>query len=50
MIGRAKTERLFRAGGNAAVGTPLAALQFSCVARGRSLFGAPNVDVDSIKG
>jgi len=45
MIGRAKTERLFT---NA--GRPLAALQISCVARGRSLFGRPNVDIDCVKG
>lgn len=46
MIGRAKTERMF----SADAGTPLAALQISCVARGRSLFGSPNVDVGYVKG
>ena len=46
MIGRAKTERSFAGSQNA--GVPLAALQFSCVARGRPLFGRPNVDLENI--
>ena len=46
MVGRAKTERMFATNG----GIPLAALQISCVARGRSLFGSPNVDVGCVKG
>ncbi|KAL9189285.1 hypothetical protein ACHAXT_011775 [Thalassiosira profunda] len=48
MVGRAKTERLF-AGGTATAGTPVAALQVSCVARGRSLFGKQNVDVENVQ-
>ena len=46
MVGRAKTERMFATNR----GIPLAALQISCVARGRSLFGSPNVDVGCVKG
>jgi small ligand-binding sensory domain FIST len=46
MIGRYRTERMFANNG----GIPLAALQISCVARGRSLFGSPNVDVGCVKG
>ena len=46
MIGRAKTERSFAGSQNA--GVPLAALQFSCVARGRPLFGSANVDLENI--
>ena len=46
MIGRARTERMFATNG----GTPLAALQISCVARGRSLFGSLNVDVGCVTG
>mmetsp|Transcript_27974 Transcript_27974/g.59056 ORF Transcript_27974/g.59056 Transcript_27974/m.59056 type:complete len:508 (+) Transcript_27974:88-1611(+) len=46
MISRTKTERMF-AGVNA--GTPLAVLQISCVARGRSLFGSSNVDLENVK-
>ena len=45
MMKRAKTERLF----DANVGHPVAALQISCVARGRGLFGTPNVDLESIQ-
>jgi len=40
---RAKTARLMEGAEN--VGVPLAALQISCVARGKGLFGSPNVDV-----
>jgi len=56
MINRARTERSFRAGEEMGggsrnnAGTPLAALQVSCVARGRALFGRPNVDVEHIEG
>lgn len=46
MMVRAKTERMFSSN----AGTTLAALQISCVARGRSLFGVPNVDINNIKG
>jgi small ligand-binding sensory domain FIST len=44
MVDRAKAARLV--GG---VGRPLAALQVSCVARGRGMFGVPNVDIAQIK-
>ena len=47
MMRRAKTERMFAGSQNA--GVPLAALQVSCVARGRPLFGSPNVDLDNVK-
>lgn len=46
MAKRAKTERLFE---NSASGKPVAALQISCVARGRGLFGTPNVDLERIQ-
>ena len=46
MIDRTRTERLFSANS----GKPLAAIQISCVARGRSLFGNSNVDINYIKG
>ena len=46
MMGRAKTERSFA--GSQKAGVPLAALQFSCVARGRPLFGSPNVDLGRV--
>jgi small ligand-binding sensory domain FIST len=57
MIQRAKTERLFAGSSNllrssgpvAGTGKPLAALQVSCVARGRSFFGAPNVDLKKVE-
>lgn len=45
MMKRAKAERLVEN-----VGRPVAALQISCVARGRGLFGSPNVDLESIQG
>ena len=45
MVGRAKTERMF----SSSPGRPLAVLQISCVARGRSLFGRPNVDVGNVR-
>ena len=45
MVKRAQTERLFSTDN---VGTPVAALQVSCVARGRGLFGAPNVDLNTL--
>ncbi|CAB9517576.1 FIST C domain [Seminavis robusta] len=48
MVQRAKTERLF-AGNAGKSGKPLAAFQFSCVARGRSFFGAPNMDLQKIQ-
>ena len=47
MVQRAKTERLFA--GPDVAGKPVAALQISCVARGRGLFGIPNVDVDQVQ-
>ena len=43
---RTKTERLFA--GRANCGTPVAALQISCVARGQGMFGIPNVDLNYI--
>lgn len=46
MIDRTRTERMFSANS----GKPLAAIQISCVARGRSLFGSPNVDISNVKG
>jgi small ligand-binding sensory domain FIST len=46
MMKRAKTERLF----DENIGKPVAALQISCVARGRGLFGTSNVDLESIQG
>ena len=46
MMKRARTERLF----DESVGQPVAALQISCVARGRSFFGSSNVDLESIQG
>ena len=45
MIGRAKTERMFSSN----AGMPLAALQISCVARGRTFFGSPNVDINHVR-
>lgn len=48
MVGRYRSERMFATNGG--IGIPLAALQISCVARGRSLFGSPNVDVGCVKG
>lgn len=44
---RTLTERLF-AGGRAHCGTPVAALQVSCVARGQGMFECPNVDVSYV--
>lgn len=52
MVQRAKTARLFdnTAATNSKVGQPVAALQISCVARGRGMFdGVPNVDLSSVK-
>jgi small ligand-binding sensory domain FIST len=46
MVQRTKTERLFA--GPQQVGVPVAALQVSCVARGRGLFGNPNVDLEQV--
>lgn len=46
MVGRFATERMFSTN----KGKPLAALQISCVARGRALFGRPNVDINHVKG
>ena len=45
MVQRAKTARLFDGG----KGTPMAAIQISCVARGRGLFEAPNVDLNQLQ-
>lgn len=47
MVQRAKTTRLFDAGKQKP--NPLAALQISCVARGRGLFEVPNVDLTQIQ-
>lgn len=44
MVDRAKAARLVCGG------VPLAALQISCVARGRGLFDVPNVDIEMIRG
>lgn len=59
MIQRAKTERLFAGSSSlltkgpgapcATAGKPLAAFQFSCVARGSSFFGAPDVDLKNVE-
>mmetsp|Transcript_37671 Transcript_37671/g.43032 ORF Transcript_37671/g.43032 Transcript_37671/m.43032 type:complete len:466 (-) Transcript_37671:48-1445(-) len=47
MVNRAKTERLFA--GKENKGKPLAAIQISCVGRGRGLFGGiPNMDITQI--
>ena len=46
MVQRAKTERMF----SDCKGTPVAALQISCIARGREFFGVPNADLSRIKG
>ena len=48
MVSRARTERMFV--GPERAGVPLAAMQVSCVARGRSLFGDSNVDISAING
>jgi len=45
MVQRAKTARMF----SEEKGRPLAALQISCVARGRGLFGIPNIDITQIQ-
>lgn len=45
MVKRAQTERLF----SDDKVTLLAALQISCVARGRNFFGAPNADLSRVK-
>ena len=47
MIQRAKTERLFLGPQN--TGKTLAALQISCVARGKHLFKHPNVDLHHVE-
>ena len=44
---RTRSERLF-AGGRAHCGTPVAALQVSCVARGQGMFQSPDVDVSYV--
>ena len=59
MIQRSKTERLFAGSSSllkngpgapsASAGKPLAAFQFSCVARGSSFFGVPNVDLKKVE-
>lgn len=58
MIQRAKTERLFagssnlinsQGGPSATAGKPVAAFQFSCVARGRKFYGETNVDLKRVK-
>jgi len=46
MIGKAKTERSFA--GSQKAGVPLAAMQVSCVARGRPLFGSSGVDLANV--
>lgn len=43
MVERAKAERLVNGDCQ-----PLAAMQISCVARGRGMFGVPNMDITSI--
>ena len=51
MVQRAKTERLFdiNSGGGNSNNRPLAAIQISCVARGRDMFdGVPNVDISNV--
>lgn len=48
MVQRAQTEKLFSEQ-TSATSTPLAVLQVSCVARGRYLFGKPNVDISNIR-
>ena len=48
MVQRAKTERLVL--GSQRMGMPLGALQISCVARGKSLYGRPNVDLSVAGG
>jgi len=48
MISRAKTERLFFSTGSSA-GVPLAAVQVSCVGRGKGLYGRSNVDLEIIE-
>jgi small ligand-binding sensory domain FIST len=47
MIQRAQTERLVL--GSQVLGRPLGALQISCVARGKTLYGRPNVDVQLVQ-
>lgn len=46
MMKRAQAERLLF---EENMGQPVAALQISCVARGRGLFGTPNVDLEGIQ-
>lgn len=48
MIQRAQTERLVL--GSQYMGRPMGALQISCVARGKSLYGRPNVDLGLVQG
>ena len=45
MVQRAKTARIFEE----SQALPMAALQISCVARGRGLFGIPNVDITQVQ-
>ena len=46
MAGRYRTERLFAGGSQGGgAGMPLAAVQVSCIARGRSLFGEGGIDL-----
>jgi small ligand-binding sensory domain FIST len=47
MVKRCQTERLLQ--DEASKGAPVAAIQVSCVARGRGLFGVPNVDLSNVQ-
>lgn len=46
MVKRCQTERLLQSGSGS---TPVAAIQVSCVARGRGLFGEPHVDLSHVQ-
>mmetsp|Transcript_15931 Transcript_15931/g.23440 ORF Transcript_15931/g.23440 Transcript_15931/m.23440 type:complete len:469 (-) Transcript_15931:364-1770(-) len=46
MVKRAETERLFQQDKST---TPVAAVQVSCISRGRRLFGVPNMDLSKIQ-
>jgi len=46
MVKRAETERLFQQDKST---TPVAAVQVSCIGRGRRLFGVPNMDLSKIQ-
>lgn len=47
MVGKARTERSFA--GAQRAGVPLAAVQVSCIARGRSLFGSRHFDLETVR-